>query len=63
MATIFYKTKNIYLGRFSSEESAAQAYNQASVYLYGEDARLNDVPNPLHHVIDIAKLNKKIATL
>ena len=48
-----------YLGRFESEELAEQAYNQVATHLYGQTARLNPVPQPMHSVINMDKVNKK----
>jgi hypothetical protein len=42
-ARISYQKKTYYLGYFSTEESAACAYNQAARELHKEFARLNDV--------------------
>lgn len=56
VATLYYKTKNIYLGRFESELRAAQAYNEMALCLYGADARLNAVPQPMHAVLDVNKI-------
>jgi hypothetical protein len=35
--------KMIFLGRFTSEEDAARAYNEGAVKYHGEFARLNDL--------------------
>lgn len=35
--------KQLYLGRFSTEEEAAIAYNEKAVEIYGENANLNKV--------------------
>lgn len=59
-ATLYYKSKNVYLGRFASELIAAQAYNEVALCLYGKDAKVNAVPKPLHPVIDIKKILLKI---
>lgn len=42
-AKIMANRKLIYLGRFTKEEDAALAYNEAAKELHGEYARLNDV--------------------
>ena len=41
--------KNIHLGCFTDEETAALAYNVAATQLYGPYARLNEVPIQLEH--------------
>ena len=33
--------KNKYLGRYKSEEKAAIAYNNAAIYYFGENAKVN----------------------
>ncbi|MHC1749914.1 MAG: hypothetical protein AB9856_16700 [Cellulosilyticaceae bacterium] len=40
-ATIGFKGKQIYLGRYPTEKRAAQAYNLASFYLYGKQGHIN----------------------
>lgn len=40
-AYIGYNCKHIYLGMYSTELQAAQAYNQAALLLYGDSANLN----------------------
>lgn len=37
--------KQIYLGRFQTEEEAAAAYNRAALEHHGEYARLNELPD------------------
>ena len=44
-ANIYVDGKTKCLGEYHSETDAAQAYNRAARELYGEYARLNDVPN------------------
>ena len=41
------RLKSIYLGTFSTKEEAARAYNIAAYEHYGENAVLNDIPDPL----------------
>jgi hypothetical protein len=45
MARIKINGHSIYLGRYSSEESAARAYNAAAILYFGEFAKLNEVPS------------------
>jgi len=42
-ANIYIDGKNRYLGRFSTKECAAEAYNDAAEKLYGQFAKLNDI--------------------
>lgn len=42
-ARLFYKGKNLFLGRYSTKRDAAQAYNQAAKKYYGEFAYLNNL--------------------
>lgn len=42
-ASIHIEGKTRHLGRFSTEDDAARAYNDAAVATWGEFARLNDV--------------------
>ncbi len=42
---IYYEGKAHHIGMFESAEDAARAYNQKATELYGEDARLNEVPD------------------
>ncbi len=60
-AGITYKQEMFYLGSYATEVEAAQAYNQAAVYFYGKEARLNDVPKPMHSILNIELLKKKVA--
>lgn len=39
-----YGGKMIYIGRYFSEEEAALAYNRKATELWGEFARINEVP-------------------
>jgi hypothetical protein len=43
-ADISFGGRNIYLGSFRSEEPAARAYNAKALELFGEFARLNEIP-------------------
>lgn len=44
-AYITYDGKKRYLGKFSSAEAAAKAYNQEALKIFGEFAKLNEVTN------------------
>lgn len=46
-ARIKVNGKQIYLGTFKDQESAARAYNIAAHKRYGDSAALNDIPDPL----------------
>ncbi|OAJ75137.1 hypothetical protein AYJ08_05835 [Brevibacillus sp. SKDU10] len=39
-----HNSKTVYLGLFTDQEEAARAYNQKAVELFGEFARLNEIP-------------------
>lgn len=41
-----HEGKDIYVGRFATEEDAALAYNKKMIELYGPDCRLNILTNP-----------------
>lgn len=43
----YSKLNKLYLGSFKTEIEAARAYNIAAYEHYGEDAVLNDIPDPL----------------
>lgn len=42
-AVIGFQKKQIYLGNYPTEQRAAQAYNLASLYLYGKDGYINPI--------------------
>ncbi len=54
-ANIGYNRKQIHLGIYPTEKRAAQAYNFASFYLFGQNGHINDV-TPLVHNSDAAKV-------
>lgn len=60
-AYIGYKYKHVYLGMYSTDVQAAQAYNQAALILYGDKANLNHTlptVNPKEYKKIIAKIKK-----
>lgn len=58
-ASFGYKGKTIYLGMYATEKLAAQAYNQAVLFLYGKEGRLNHVL-PTVNLSDRGKILTKI---
>ncbi len=54
-ATIHKNGRNIQLGKRSTPQDAARLYNAAAILLYGDFARLNNVPSPTWHDLEIAK--------
>lgn len=44
-ASIYFNSKNIYLGTFLNEVDAALTYNEAAIKYHGKFARLNEVKN------------------
>jgi len=44
---ISFKKKSIHIGMFTSKDIAALAYNEASRYLYGNEGKLNQLPDDL----------------
>ncbi len=59
-AMIGYNGKQIYLGIYPTEKRAAQAYNLASFYLYGNSGYINDT-QPLIYNPDSEKIAQKLA--
>lgn len=58
-ALIGYQKKRIYLGNYPTEKRAAQAYNYASLYLYGPNGYTNDV-SPLVYSNDALTIAEKL---
>ncbi len=58
-ASIGYKGKQIYLGIYPTEKRAAQAYNYASFYLYGNNGHINST-NPLIYDHDSKQIVKHL---
>jgi hypothetical protein len=58
-ALIGFNKKQIYLGVFSTAKRAAQAYNFASICLYGKEGYVNNI-SPLTNPEDEPKILKKI---
>ncbi len=54
-ASIGYQSKQYYLGIYPTEKRAAQAYNFASLYLYGNNGFVNSI-TPTIHEADITKI-------
>ena len=54
------KGDRFHIGQFDNELVAAQAYNEVAKLLYGDSARLNNVPLPMHPVIDMEVIKEKI---
>lgn len=44
VSSIGYKNKSIFIGRFNNDIDAAIAYNKKAIELFGEFAKLNDIP-------------------
>lgn len=59
-AIIGYKGKQIYLGIYPTQKRAAQAYNMASFYLYGNNGYINDVQPLIYHP-DTDKIANKLS--
>lgn len=57
---IGYKGKQLYLGMYPTEKRAAQAYNYASIYLYGRQGYINEV-TPLIDDNDSVKIANFLA--
>lgn len=59
-ASIGFEGKSIYIGRFSSEWDAAQAYNAKALELYGKYAQLNIEGQKAFEQIKIEKNNNRL---
>lgn len=59
-ALIGYQKKRIYLGNYPTEKRAAQAYNFASLYLYGPNGYTNDI-SPLVFSNDATLIANKLS--
>ena len=59
-ALIGYQKKRIYLGNYPTEKRAAQAYNFASLYLYGPNGYTNDI-SPLVYSNDAGVIAQKLS--
>lgn len=57
--------RNLYLGTFPTKHHAALTYNKCVIYLYGDDAILNDVPmtDELKEFIDNWEIPERIKAL
>lgn len=58
-AVISYQNKHIYLGNYPTEKRAAQAYNYASLYIYGRKGYINST-TPVVHDPDIYNIANKL---
>lgn len=59
-ASIGYKGVQMYLGIYPTEKRAAQAYNFASFYLYGNNGYINDI-NPLIYHNDSDQIARQLS--
>lgn len=59
-ASISYEGKQLYLGIYPTEKRAAQAYNYATFYLYGNKGPINDI-TPLIHEFDTPKIARHLS--
>lgn len=62
---IFYKSNGISLGGYENIDKACLVYNKCSIYLYGDNAIINDVPmtDELKEFISNWKIPEKIKQL
>ena len=58
-AHIGYQNKQIYLGNYPTEKRAAQAYNYASLYIYGRKGYINSI-TPVVHDPDTPSIADKL---
>lgn len=65
VATVWFERKGYHVGYFKSQEYAGLAYNKCVMYLYGNDARLNDIPitDELKEFINNFEIPKRILEL
>lgn len=65
VATVRFERNNYYVGNFKTQEHAGLAYNKCVMYLYGNDARLNDIPitDELKEFINKFEIPKRILEL
>ena len=63
---ISYQKKSIHIGMYESKEKAAKAYNEASKYLYGNEGKINQLPEGIvigDTGFDVKKLKKSLKRL
>lgn len=64
-AAISFNNKKIHIGSFENAEKAALAFNKCSIFLFGDNTKLNDVPmtDELKDFIDNWEIPEKIKQL
>lgn len=64
-AAINFNNKKIHIGSFENAEKAALAFNKCSIFLFGDNTKLNDVPmtDELKEFIDNWEIPEKIKQL